>query len=102
MECRRFRATVAYLNPNEDVIGIELRKFDLDIPVPVLIEDSRIEELVFGIELSAPPVLFDELSVWECSLRVLVEHPHVGMGWGAVEVVVKLLDIFSVVALGSS
>ena len=42
----------------------------------------------------------DEVVVREGPLRVLVQHPHVGMGRRRVEVEVVLLDVLAVVALG--
>jgi hypothetical protein len=71
---------------------------DKHIPVTVLIEDIRVHQLELA-DFPAPiPTLLLELLVWVLRLRVFVEVLHVGMGGGGVEVVVHLLDVFSVVA----
>ena len=53
-----------------------------------------------GLVPAAPPVLLDQPGIGKFRLRILVEHAHVGMGRGAVEVAVELLDVLAVVALG--
>jgi hypothetical protein len=52
-----------------------------------------------GLVPAAPPVLLDQPGIGKFRLRILVEHAHVGMGRGAVEVAVELLDVLAVVAL---
>ena len=47
-----------------------------------------------------PGVLLHEPLVWELDLRVLVQHFHVRMGRGAVQVEVVLLAVLAVVSLG--
>ena len=98
------RASVHHRDPHQDVVGPGLGVFDRDVEVAVLGEDARIHDLVFG---NVPPVAFglaagvlvDQVVVREGGLRVFVQHPHVGMGRGAVEVPPELLDVLAVVAL---
>ena len=49
--------------------------------------------------LVPPAVLFHQLRVWKRSLRVLVQVLHVGMRGGAVQIVVTLLNVLSMIAL---
>lgn len=53
--------------------------FDVDIPVPVIIEDTGIDNLVFPVLLTPSSIFSDEILVWKLSLRVLVEVFHEGM-----------------------
>lgn len=84
--------------------AMDLAKAYLDehIPVTIFIEDTSIHELVFWLLPVPALVLRDQLFVREPSLRVLVEVLHVGVRGRGVEVVVELLDIFTVVSLMAS
>ena len=98
-------ASVHHRDPHQDVVGAGLRIFDRDVEVAALTEDARIHDLVFGDVASvafglAAGILVYEVVVREGSLRIFVEHPHVGVGGGAIEVPPELLHVLAVVALG--
>ena len=92
---------VGHGDANEDVVRRPLRVLGRDIPVAPLVEDARVFELELRIAATAPPVLADEGRVWILGLRILVERLAVGVCGRAVEVVVVLLAVLSVIPLGS-
>ena len=99
------RASVHHRDPHQNVVGRGFRVIDHDVEVAPLGEDARIHDLVFGDIPSvafglAAGVLGDEVVVREGGLRIFVEHPHVGVGGGAIEVPPELLHVLAVVALG--
>ncbi len=85
---------------HQNVVDIGLGIFDYDIEIAVVVEHPGVDQLELGLVPAAPSVLLDQPGVREGCLRILVEHAHVGMGRGAVEIVVELLDVLAVVALG--
>jgi len=87
-------------DPDQDVVRSGLRILDEHIEVTVAVEDSGVEQLVFGLALGTPAVLGQELRVGERGLRVLVERFQIRRGGCGVEVVVELLDVLAVVSLG--
>ncbi len=99
MERRRLRAAVDGADADQDVVGSGLRVLDEHVEVAVGVEDAGVEQLVFRIAARAPAVLGDEIGVRVGPLRILVEHPHVGMARDVVEVEVVLLHVLAVVAL---
>ena len=65
----------------------------------VFVEDAGVEQLVLELRSGPFAIGADQVLVRVRRLRVLVEHPHVGVGRRAVEVEVVLLDVLAVVAL---
>ena len=63
------------------------------------IENSGIDQFELIVLKTAAAILMQQLSVWVCSLGVLIKHFEIGMVWRGVEVVIVFLDIFTVVAL---
>ena len=82
----------------ENVFNIGLCVFDLDIEITVVGKDAGVNQLILWFIFAAPPVFFDEPRVGKSGLRIFVEHPHVRMGRGTVEVIIELLDVLTVVA----
>lgn len=72
---------------------------DKDIPVAVVVERVRVGDLVLGNVAAAVGRLADQLLVRVRPLRVLVQHLHVRVGRGRIEVPVQFLDVLAVVAL---
>ena len=97
---RRCGSAVGGGDEHHDAVQVRFGEFDLDIEVAVVVEDARVEQLVFAIVQAAAGVFLDKLRVGEGGLRVFIEHAHVGMAGHAIEIVVELLDVFAVVALG--
>ena len=73
-----------------------------DIPVPILSERVRVQNLILGSVTVAVLVHANELLVRIRLLRILVQVLHVRVGRGGVEVVVELLDVLAMVPLVSS
>src|SRR5882724_1715791 len=96
---RRFWASVADRNLQQNVLRRRLCVLDEHIEVPVLIEDARVDQLAFGILSGANAVLLDQLSIGKCSLRVLVEHLQVRMRRCRIKVVIEFLDVFAMIGL---
>jgi hypothetical protein len=44
-------------------------------------------------------IFVEQLLVGKSGLRIFVEHPRIGAGGSSVEIIVKLFDVFAVVAL---
>ena len=75
-----------------------LRVLDEHVEVAVVVEDSRVEQLVFHVIAPALLVCLHELAVGVRALRVLVQVLHVRMRWRRVEIEVVLLHVLAVVA----
>src|SRR5262249_54378312 len=95
---RSLRPTVRDSDLDQNVLDIDLRIFHEDIKVSVIVENSGVEQFEFRLILSTSPVFVDQSCIWEFSLRVLVQVPHVRVRRRAVEIEVVLLDVFSVIA----
>jgi hypothetical protein len=97
---RTLRAAVDDRDLHQHVLLGCLGVLDRDVEVPVVVEDAGVDQLEFGIVARTRTIARDQFVVREGPLRVLVEHPHVGMGGRRVEVEVVLLDVLAVIALG--
>ena len=97
----RFGAAVVRRDPAEDVLLIRLGVLHDDVEITTGREGfaERVHQLEFGLAAGPSTVLGEQSLVGVLHLRVLVKHPHVGVGGQAVEVVVILLDVLAVVAL---
>ena len=97
----RRRAPVDGRDPAQEVLRSGLGILDEHIEVAALLEGlaQRVDQLELARGARPPPVLLDQEGVGVRDLRVLVEHPHVGVGRRAIEVEVVLLDILAVIAL---
>src|SRR5262245_29397041 len=100
MDRRRLRSAIDDFDPAKNVFGIVLGVFDEYVEVPFVAEGvaKRVEQLVLGILSTAAPVLRDEIVVGEFGLRVLVEHPRVGVRGRVVEVEEVLFYVLAVIA----
>jgi len=79
--------------------GTDLNK---DVPVTIIIKRVGVENFEL-FDITTPALrLSHELFVGIRALRVLVEHLHVAVGWGGIDVVVELLDVLAVVAFVAS
>src|SRR5712691_6183382 len=94
------RTAVVRGDAKDDRVGVLLGDLDLDVEVAAVVEDAGVDQLELGIGEAAPPVLFDEAGVGILPLRILVEHPLVGVTGQGIEVEVALLHVFAVVAFG--
>src|SRR5690606_32671046 len=71
---------------------------DADRPVPVLVEDAGVDQLVLGLLPAALPVDRVQLGVGVGPLRVVVAPAHVGVGGRGVLVPPVLLGVLPMVA----
>ena len=99
MEARRLGAAIGHGDAHQDVVWRGLRIFDLDVEVAAFVEQAGVLDLVLRVLERTAAVLRDESIVGKGRLRILVEHPHVGVRRDRVEVVVELLDILAMIAL---
>jgi hypothetical protein len=97
MDLGRLRPTVVHGQPHQDVVRGRLGVFHKYVKVTVVIEHTRIEQLVLVFVPAASTVRLDQLGIGELPVRVLVEHLQIGMRGRGVEVVVQLLDVLAVV-----
>src|SRR5262249_10506329 len=93
------RAAVGDRDADQDVIDIRLRVVDLNVEVPIVIEDASVDQLDLPAATARLTISAEQLLVRVWPLRILVEHPHERMGGGAVQIPVELLAILAVVAL---
>ena len=82
---------------NQDVFRFLLGVFHKHIEIAIIFKDASIDQLVLKLVPRSFPVVFYQVVVWECSLRIFVEIFHVGVRWRAVQIEVVLLDIFAVI-----
>ena len=77
---------------------------DLDehVPVPVILKQVSVQNLVLRYVASTLLVFLHELLVRVSLLRVLVQELHVRVRRRRVEIIVQLLDVLAMVALVSS
>src|SRR3712207_1403394 len=73
MKSCRFPATISHADAYQDVVGRGLRVFGEDVEVSILVEDARVRQFKFALCPSTTTVLFNQLTVREFRLWVLVE-----------------------------
>jgi hypothetical protein len=90
------------LDPAQDVVGVRLRVLDGHVEVAVVAERraNRVEQLILRRVGAAAGVFVDEIGVRKRDLRILVEHPRIGVRRRVIEIEVVLLDVLAVVAFG--
>src|SRR5262249_33523463 len=70
---------------------------DKNIEVAVVVEDAGVEQLVFELGATAPPVGLHQVGIRKSRLRILVEKLHIGVCRRRVEVKVVLFDVLTVI-----
>ena len=83
---------------DQNVLWRLLGILDEHIEVTIVVEDTRIQKLVFHLVAVAPSACGDQVIVGEGCLWILVQVLHVRVRRRAVEVEVILFDILAVVA----
>src|SRR5271157_5484904 len=96
---RGLRSAITHADLDKDVFRRLLGIFHEDVEVAVLVEDAGIQQFVLHVVSAASLVVFLEIFVGICRLRILVQVLHVGMRWRAVEVKIVFLNILAVVGL---
>ena len=82
-----------------DVFGVVFSVFDEYVKVAVFVKYARINEFVLRLELARLFVFVYEFLVGKFCLRILIQHLHVAVRGGGVQVVIDLLYIFAMIAL---
>jgi len=98
MQRRAIRSPIVCGDPKDERVFALLCRVDDDVEVAAVIEDARIDQLELGIVAAAPPVLFDQPRVGKLALRILVEHPLIGVAGHCIEVEVAFLDVLAVIS----
>src|SRR5215831_7376967 len=98
MDQRCFRAAIADANPHQNILGRSLAIFDEHIKVAIFMESVCVDQLKLGVEFASATIFFDEPGIGVCALRVLVQHLEIRMRWRGIQVIVKLLHVFAVIA----
>src|SRR5204862_414161 len=78
---------------------ILFRDLDLDVEVAAVVEHAAVDQFELGIAQTAPAVFVKQLTIWIFGLRILVEHPLIGVTRQRVEVEVTLLHVLAVIPL---
>src|SRR5579883_750073 len=99
MQRRRLGASIDGSDANQNVFDVSLRVFHKHVKVAILVKDSGVEQLEFRLFASAPAVFLDEPLIGESLLGIFVEHAHVAVRGGGIQIEVVLLNIFSVISL---
>ena len=84
---------------DQDVVGACLGVLEEHVEVAVVVEDARVEQLVFDLLPRPSAVRLHEVSIRELPLRILVEVRHVRVRGRRIEVEIVLLDVLAVVPL---
>ncbi|MNS00088.1 hypothetical protein D3C72_313310 [compost metagenome] len=100
VQARRLISAVVHRDTHEDVVGRVFGVLHCYVEVSVVLEHTRVENLVLGVRQSTTGVFRDQVGVGKFGLRVFVEHAHVGMARYAIDMEIQLLDVFAVVAFG--
>jgi len=99
MNFGRFRATIGNRDSDHDLFRGFLGILYIHIKVTVIIENTRVDQLVLELIVGATPIGCYQISVRIFSLRIFIEPLHVGMRGSRIEIKVVLLDILAVVSL---
>ena len=100
VEFRGGRAAVVRRDSHQHFVRPGLGVLHEHVEVAVAVEDAGVEQFELRVARAALVAFLEQLRVRERTLRVLVEELQVALRGRGVEVVVKLLDVFAVVALG--
>src|SRR6266852_2174131 len=90
---------VAERDANEDVVLRGLGVVGCDLPIPVAVEDSGVEQLVLWHGAASPSILSHQVVVGKRSLWVQVAPSHPRMRRCGVEVEPVLLGVLAVIAV---
>ena len=90
---------VVHRHADEHVLLIGLGVLHKNIEVLILIEDTRVHDLVLGLIFTPAGVFLPYFLVGKQILGILVEHFHVGMRGGTIQVIVHFLHVLAMVGL---
>ena len=101
MALGRVRPAVNHGDLNQNIFLVRLSILHEHIEVAVLAENPGIQKFILKVEKATSTIFTDQILIRKLGLRVFVEHFHVAMSRGAVEVEVIFLYILPVVTLGA-
>ena len=101
MENGSIGAAIGHRDANQDVLRARLGVFGRYIEIALVGEGIRIEQLELGVQATTSPVFLEERFVGISALRVFVECSEIRRRRRAIEIVVALLDVFTVVPFRS-
>src|SRR5271166_7859 len=101
VEFGRVGTAVERFYADTDIFRRRLSVLDEDVEIPVVIEDAGIQQLELR-SFPSPAALLDQLLVRIFPLRILVEHTHVAMGGGVIEVEPILFYILAMISFAAS
>ena len=99
MDCSWLGTAIVDGDQHQYILGTGFGVLDKDIKITIIIEDTCIQELELRLVLTSLPAFLNQLVVRKGPLRIFIEHLQIRMGWGSIEVIIKLLYILSMVAL---
>ena len=99
MDLCEFGTAVVNGDPGQNVFGTRLRVLDKHVKVPVVVKDTRIQQLVFELFSRSTSIGFYQVAIGELLLRILVEVFHVGVRGRAVEVEIILFHVLAMIGL---
>src|SRR5450631_1999193 len=99
MQLSSIGPTIMCSDLQKNVVTRRLGIFNLNIKITIVFEDASINQFIFGFSQAARGIHFYQIVIGERSLRIFVKHLHIGMARQAIEIVIKFLYIFAVVAL---
>src|SRR6516225_7901768 len=99
MKWGRLLTPVSGGNKYEEIFRRCFGVFHPYVEIPVIAEDTGIEQLELGVVPAAPAVLLQQTYIGKLLLRILIQIFHVGMSRRAVEIKVIFLGVLAVIAL---
>ena len=99
MDGGSLRAAIVDAYLDQHVLRRGFGVLDKHIKIAVIVEDSRVNQLVLHLFTGTPAVCLHQIVVWERPLRIFVQILHVGMRWSAIQVEIILFYVLAVVAL---
>src|ERR1700689_2069355 len=97
MQQRGLGASITDADFDQQIVGRRLRVFNKNVEVPIVVENARVQQLVFLFVARALAVGLDDVVVRRGALRILVEVLHVGVRGSAVAVEVVLLYVLAMI-----
>ncbi|MNK95740.1 hypothetical protein D3C87_1159890 [compost metagenome] len=92
------RAAIEYADLHQHVVGGRLGVFHENVEIPLVVENARVQQFVFGLIPATGAIGLDKIGVRVGSLGVLVQILHVRVRGSRVEVEVVFLHVLAMVA----
>ena len=99
VQLRWFRSGIAHADAHAQIPRCRLGVVHGDLPVAVIVEHPRVDQLELGVPLAAPGVLLAQPRIGELRLRIVVTPLQPRGGRRRVGIPPVLLDVLAVIAL---